>query len=577
MAKRIINFQPDLFVKPHSVHQASCARHLIAQGYTIDHLVWPEVFIPSSVYNDSPSIEQFIDIVLANHEPSILAASQMHGLPGGLIIPTAKELKPIIDATTSLLGSRPYIGKKVFLNGLDMSEIPFFDLALTYKASKICITGNNIYSKAYDLLLFANVLVFYYGKHLFSKQVYSTVFYFNDYGPMTAMCLAARSSNVSSVTITAPAISGADFDKINLFNRPEILHRIKRNKIWHVVQGLGTPKAALLLMENELSNKIGSKVHTSYSPSSTDWEHEDLDGIRSDMSRIVLFPSSNDELYATTAHIKSVLRIELDDSLNLYSNQFEWIRDIADQCIEKKIQLIVRCHPRIDADHRGLPRSSEYDLWIQLGEQLENMGHVFIKPSSSISSYDLLVLANIVFVSWSSIAIEASLLGKRVYQFFCNISSVRHYPDDPCFLPHINEAVRLDRILSDASANNHLQSNFHLHASERIVQSAKFFTWYRYMTSFSYDDFDNMPNPKNQNKLFSNFLNRRGEPFVQSWPENEAYIHLINQLDAEQQYDKSTSDVSIEDQIVSLSKVFYESLSHSYPHCRSHLIVSWGF
>lgn len=212
-----------------------------------------------------------------------------------------------------------------------------FDLALTYKASKACVTTNSIYSKAYDLMLFANIIVFYYGKLLFDKQIYNTVYYFNDYGPMTAMCLAARTSNVSPITITAPAISGADFDKINLFNRPEILHRIKRNKIWHVVKFLGTPVAALPLMENELSNKIGSKVHTSYSPSSTDWEHDDLIGIRSDLPRIVLFPSSNDELYANTAHVKTVLQIELDDSPNLYNDQFKWIRDVADQCTKNTV------------------------------------------------------------------------------------------------------------------------------------------------------------------------------------------------------------------------------------------------
>jgi hypothetical protein len=93
-----------------------------------------------------------------------------------------------------------------------------------------------------------------------------------------------------------------------------------------------------------------------------------------------------------------------------YVNQFEAVRDLAEACMERNTQLVIRRHPNsIGKD--GIDRESS--LWELLIKDFSNI--VYLSPFDTYNSYDLARGARAVMVWKSSIGFETLCLKKPTY------------------------------------------------------------------------------------------------------------------------------------------------------------------
>ena len=473
------------------------------------------------------TIQQYAQVVLSESSRDPASYCGARRLNGRCFTPPINLLIAAVDQAERDVDTHDSPAQPLVIDNRDFSLLPYFDLALTYKLRPEDVVSSLPSIQSYKLVLFAALVVYRLAKALLESDAYKSVYFFNDYSPMTAMALAARAMGRKAFTITNTIYGGGDFTNTIILNRPEILHRVRRISLWPYVKEYQLMPGSESILKKEISSKIYSTSHTSYSPSVDVFSSATLLRLDQSRPRIALFPSSNDEFHATKSHTSVVCEASLTDSPNLYSDQREWILDIAQRCQAKGIQLVVRCHPRIDADHRGLGRSAEYDDWIAIGQYLESIGHIFIHPSDRTSSYLLIFLCHAVFISWSSIGIESSLLGRPTYQFFNAVGPLRHYPDDADFLPHVNTSLKLDQLLETisnclSSPDSALSDSVR---HRRITYAARFYIWYRHCNSLRlFDGGSSIQRPVNPS-LSEFFLK---DPTLESWPEDLSYMHLLN-------------------------------------------------
>jgi hypothetical protein len=133
------------------------------------------------------------------------------------------------------------------------------------------------------------------------------------------------------------------------------------------------------------------------------------------------FMSSEDEL---VPHIVTHdFSNELDEEYRTaYSNQFEFIQYfIAEAEKNPDIGFIVRLHPRMAVNKRDLKESLEHQRYKKLLDQVIVAPNVLIiYGDSKVSSYYLIGKSNLVIVSWSTIGLEAMMMGVPVVSVFPN-------------------------------------------------------------------------------------------------------------------------------------------------------------
>lgn len=97
----------------------------------------------------------------------------------------------------------------------------------------------------------------------------------------------------------------------------------------------------------------------------------------------------------------------------IYSDMFAWLEDIKAQILEHpETMFIVRAHP--DEDRPGKESQESVADWIRASKLEEWDNVIFLRPSDSTSSYQLIERSKFIMVYNSSIGLEASIMGVPV-------------------------------------------------------------------------------------------------------------------------------------------------------------------
>lgn len=187
-----------------------------------------------------------------------------------------------------------------------------------------------------------------------------------------------------------------------------------------------TPKA-LEAVHRSINHRVTGQTSTYSSPINQSQTSCDDTKILQAMKRrydkvFAIIPSSPDE---TTGHIE-MLQLEGADTSHLYipylSTQDDWLIDTI-KFVSNNLPdfgFIVRLHPRLGSDYRGLPESPDLEgLLHRLNSLTDSISNVHVvSPYSSISSYYLALNCNGVINGWSTLGLELSIIGISVLNVF---------------------------------------------------------------------------------------------------------------------------------------------------------------
>lgn len=138
---------------------------------------------------------------------------------------------------------------------------------------------------------------------------------------------------------------------------------------------------------------------------------------------IVAYTSSSDERLGV-----DILMKELNEGMSIkdaFPDQIAWLSELQNYAAKRNdIQIIVRIHPREGSKQFGFDSVHLKQLKKVFTENTSNFYIVW--PDDPMSSYDLMELADLCLVSWSTVGQEAARLGIPVLACAGNMS----YPDD---------------------------------------------------------------------------------------------------------------------------------------------------
>lgn len=238
---------------------------------------------------------------------------------------------------------------------------------------------------------------------------------FNPYTINQVSCFFAKKNNVDFEYITNNTYKGSDYSSF-LFSKTNIDEDIF-NLIRKYPEHCEYP-----LIKNFVSNSwedtffrlYGEDDHI-FSTSKSKRIEDILSYLKLQKKKtIVAFTSSNDEILA------SQLNYETQEKSfplkNIFQTQVEWINYLKKYASKHNdIQIIIRVHPREGIKQNG--KLSEHLIFLQKAftERTENF--VIVWADDPISSYDLIELADLCLVNWSSMGLECARIGIPVLSY----------------------------------------------------------------------------------------------------------------------------------------------------------------
>lgn len=234
------------------------------------------------------------------------------------------------------------------------------------------------------------------------------LFVFGQYAQNMAGVSAARSAGILAIIIDQPLNGDIDRNRILVRKHVALTNGLNLQSTWaQQPHNLSLQELSTLIAGQKATMQGGSSW--SYSPpiSGKTISANSL-GAR---KRIVAFTSSLDEIDCS-----SLLSIAMGEDghtriKSVYSSQIAWIDDLQFVAANHpQLDVVVRIHPREGTDPRSGGVASRHLL--QLLEQSSHWKNLqIIWPQDPTSSYDLMMDADAVTTSWSSISIEAAILG----------------------------------------------------------------------------------------------------------------------------------------------------------------------
>ncbi|WP_454021062.1 hypothetical protein [Azospirillum sp. Marseille-Q6669] len=250
------------------------------------------------------------------------------------------------------------------------------------------------------------------SKLIEQENVRQLVFY-SEYPMNVAAALAARRHAVPIINMTHCSLLGVDARFIMVGRQIQVtrgyLDTLDQWEQWK--HRPLSPEIIRGLMSDSLFRMTASSgmVYSAARTSNTDavWEQLRLeDGRRT----IVAYTSSVDEISADR-HLADGLGTSIFDDPQPFEDQIDWLSTMIDHVeASSDLQLVVRVHPREGANLREQVEA----------EHLSRMRrrfacayrHVrFVWPADTVSSYDLMELADAGVTSWSTLAVDLARMG----------------------------------------------------------------------------------------------------------------------------------------------------------------------
>jgi hypothetical protein len=250
-------------------------------------------------------------------------------------------------------------------------------------------------------------------RHAFVQRAFEAtnadvLYVFGQYAQNMAGICAARTAGKLAVILDQPLIGNIDCKRLLVRSNVALTNGINLNAEWKQQARYLNSHELHTLLKGQSATMRGSSSWA-YSPPISGSAVNKRKG--KERQRIVAFTSSLDEVDCS-----SLLSMAMEEDghsrfNSVYPNQIAWINDLQLLAARNSLlDIVIRVHPREGNDARsGGVASRHLD---QLHSEAVNWHDLQIFwPQDPVSSYDLLMEADVVTTSWSSITIEAATLG----------------------------------------------------------------------------------------------------------------------------------------------------------------------
>lgn len=308
-------------------------------------------------------------------------------------------------------------------DGYAVCKIAFFDYSILTKSNMQTDMSEELIIRFCNgvrdiLMLIENLKIF-----LKQNKIDYLLYVNGNYSQNTIARLIFKKYAVKCFSIEPQLTSQALFSSVSFF---EDRLKLESEMLLEYSNSLTTSKKSLQKLLTNFAARVDGadfNAYTSLNGNRTsvgDWL--EFNQFLANYNQIhVFFMSSEDEL------IPHIVTHELSPPFDElygapYSNQVEFTTYFIEQAkLHPNIGFLIRMHPRMAVNKRNNFESEEHVRYKKLLAQISIPPNLFILTGDNqISSYYLISKSDLVIVAWSTIGIEALLMGKRVLSVFPN-------------------------------------------------------------------------------------------------------------------------------------------------------------
>lgn len=410
---KVLIFLPVINIYPY-LRTLCCVARAISKDIYIIHSS-PKSFYNKTIYCNEFCNNNIDDNVFYKHAEELFqkakSAYALNVLNVDDVITENKinELRALIPEDLNDMISLKY-------RNIDIGKISLYDFVLKTKILDIKNISAGEKQIFYNYILSA--LVTAELSHVVCNNLKpDMVIAFNPYSYCQVMHRIAKKNKINFIYVTGSSFLGADFSQF-ILNYNNYIGFAVRDYLLKFPSVSSKPILAKYVdgsWKDVFFRCYGSDGHI-FSSAKTKSPNEILNLLNLNIYKktIVAFTSSNDEMIAARASYEYWNRqFEIK---NLFDTQVDWIQFLKEYAEKHKdIQIIVRVHPREGNRQNGKP--SEHLLLLQktFTERTDNF--VIIWADDPISSYDLLELADLCLVNWSTMGQECARVGIPVLTY----------------------------------------------------------------------------------------------------------------------------------------------------------------
>jgi hypothetical protein len=465
-------FSCDSFCEPHL--QAQLRFYKILSKISKENIN----FLNMPIGHYITSIPDISLLRLANHPTRIIVANdQLIGsqacllscIPEGQRLPSGPQdlhsLSQEYELLIKVLDDHSW--KSIYIGTFPFHELSHRDLSLTYKSQPLLTTDSHksfyehyILSNKFNLWLLCVLAC----EPLLGKHCYCMSFYTSNAVFMYFCGQTGRSIQSFGPPVLSLKEFGLDVNEYMCItdspNAGAALTNPSVTKVLSDIQISSAAKRSLLSIINKRFDGLGSHTYSrgqaEESNSAADWRNWIQEQKHLGKKIVSLFTSSPDELIGQQFGYKHHATDLSHLPLSIFHDQTHWletvIRHFAD--IQEDTSLIIRLHPRLGADKRGLPESPGLkDILEHLNQLIGSSQAIrLVHPSDPMSSYWLGLHSDLILNGWSTIGLEFAIKGKVVTNAFykCPLGGAAVYPvhtQTPPLLSTTDYLRRVSRLL----------------------------------------------------------------------------------------------------------------------------------
>ena len=331
------------------------------------------------------------------------------------------------------------------INHFPFHELSFRDISLTYKAIPELFTDSSkpyyshyVLSNKFNLWLLCILAC--------ESQVGMFCYFMSFYTASTVFMYFCRETG-RSLRYFGP--SGLDLQEFGLdqsahmcitdspdatiaLTRPSVISELHNIEISHEAR-----QVILSIIDKRLDGAGSHTYSSGMSEKASSWESYNTwiqREKRLGKQIVSLFTSSPDELIGQQLSYKHLNSDLSHLPTSVFRDQEHWLETAIVYFLTRQVDtsLIIRLHPRLGADIRGLPESPYLkDIWALLNQLIGSSQSIrIVHPSDPISSYWLGFQSDLILNGWSTIGMEFAIKGKAVTNAFykCSFGVAAAYP-----------------------------------------------------------------------------------------------------------------------------------------------------
>ena len=348
-----------------------------------------------------------------------------------------KDVKEVLQSS-----ARPENTFHLKYQGFSLSRYAFFDFSITWKVSAAAVLDHELISAFISGVEDQLRLLHFLESLPDSCQITHLVYVNGNYSLNTLAREYFRRLGVTSISVEPQFTSQRILNHILMVKERLALHPDVLMPMSETGRPLLSPsRQDICCLLGTFRARIRGSDFNAYTTMDVQSlpraERSSLLAFLAAYSRIhSVFLSSEDEL---TPHIHTHGLVPTAEATHsLFASQFAFVESLLDQALDSpEIGFVLRLHPRMAKNKRERIESIEHLRYKQLFAERQLPKNVFILyGDSSISSYYLVWKSQLIIIAWSTIGLEALLLGSPVISVFPDhlmypLSSLSRQPTNP--------------------------------------------------------------------------------------------------------------------------------------------------